>query len=111
MNEWQRFGAWRRSGFRSTKLSATNELVLRKVLFWTMPTKDLKKAKAFWSDTRKKVREGDYDSFLKSSEHDVCHVRPKAQNAADKMLSPQGTMEKKKAYWLNRSYVHELIQG
>ncbi len=93
------------------KKTPKGDLALDKVFFWTMPIKDLKKAKAFWSDTRKKIRAGDYDNFLKSTDHEICHVRPKAQNAADKMLSPQGTMEKKKAYWLNRSYILNIVQG
>ena len=33
--------------------------------------------------TRDKVREGDHTHFIRSTEHPICHVRPKAKNAAD----------------------------
>lgn len=86
------------------------ELALRKVKFWTMPTNDLTNAKAYWEDTKSKVTAGDYDHFLKSSEHPICHVRPKGVDSHDLMETPQGTKEKKKAYWLNRSYILSLLE-
>lgn len=36
---------------------------LSKVLFWTMPPKDLKVAKAFWLDTKNKIIKGRYENF------------------------------------------------
>ncbi len=85
------------------------KLVLKRVKFWTMPVNDLKLAEAYWNDTRLKVAKGEYGHFLKSSEHPICHVRPKAINALDLMETPQGTMEKKMAYWLNREYVLSVV--
>ena len=32
-----------------------NQLVFKKVMFWTMPNKDLKIARLFWEDTKKKI--------------------------------------------------------
>jgi DNA mismatch repair protein MutH len=92
--------------FKQTK---DEHLVLKRVKFWTMPTRDLSLAEAYWNDIRMKVEMGDYQRFLKSSEHPICHVRPKAINALDLMVTPQGTLEKKMAYWLNRKYVLSII--
>lgn len=82
---------------------------LEKVMFWTMPAKDLEQAKILWNDTGKKVIEKKYESFMKSSENPVCHIRPKAQNAADTTEGAQGYQVKKMAYWLNREYIKSFL--
>lgn len=41
----------------------------------------------------------------------VCHIRPKAANAADKVQLPDGQMITKQTYWLNREYVAEIVRG
>jgi len=92
------------------KKDAKNVIRLSKVMFWTMPYDDLKMAKKFWLDTKNKIAYGDYNNFIKISDGLICHVRPKAIDSLDKMKSPQGTMEKKKAYWLNREYILQQIQ-
>ncbi|MBQ6472997.1 MAG: hypothetical protein IJJ33_13515 [Victivallales bacterium] len=97
--------------FRKSQGGAPEDSVLAKIFFWSMPHKDMEATKAFWRDTRDKVRIGDYNHFLKSSEHPVCHVRPKAKNAADTTATPQGGKAKKYCYWLNRSYVLNLVNS
>jgi len=84
-------------------------LRLQKVMFWTMPAADLKVARSFWEDTKRKIKAGDYGHFIKISDDRVCHVRPKGKDSRDLMETPQGTMEKKKCYWLNAEYVHKQI--
>jgi DNA mismatch repair protein MutH len=86
------------------------ELRLKKVMFWTMPAADLEIARVFWEDTRKKIRRGIYDQFIKISDDRICHVRPKGMDSHDLMETPQGTREKKKSYWLNASYILEQIR-
>ena len=78
-------------------------------MFWTMPNNDLKVSKDFWLDTRRKVRNDDYEHFRKMSDHAICHVRPKGTDSKDLMETPSGRMEKKKCYWLNSSYIKEII--
>lgn len=41
----------------------------------------------------------------------VCHIRPKAANAADKVQLPDGQMITKQTYWLNREYIAEIVRG
>lgn len=84
---------------------------LEKVMFWTMPFKDLEQGKILWEDTRAKVAGGNYEKFVKASENPVCHIRPKAQNAADTTEGAQGFQVKKMCYWLNREYVLKLINS
>ena len=75
-----------------------------------MPHKDIEAAEVFWRDTRDKVRAGDYAHFIKSTEHPICHVRPKAKNAADTTDTPQGGKAKKLCYWLNRDYILKIVK-
>lgn len=96
--------------FRKHGKGNDKSATLEKTFFWTMPHADLLKAKCFWQDTRDKVRAGKYDSFIKISEHPICHVRPKAKDSHDLMLTPQGTYERKKGYWLNRNYILNIVR-
>lgn len=97
--------------FRKSKTKKDSDAILEKVFFWAMPVADVKKAEGYWRDTRDKVRAGDYEHFIKISEHDVCHVRPKAKNSKVRTPTPQGGLAKKYCYWLNAKYILEVING
>lgn len=96
--------------FRKRTGGTPIDAVLERVFFWSMPRKDIELAREFWQDTRDKVRAGDYMHFIKSKEHPVCHIRPKAKNAADMTETPQGGKAKKLCYWLNRDYILEIVR-
>ena len=96
--------------FRKKKGGLADDSVLERVFFWSMPHKDIEAAEVFWRDTRDKVRAGDYAHFIKSTEHPICHVRPKAKNAADTTDTPQGGKAKKLCYWLNRDYILKIVK-
>ena len=96
--------------FRKKKDGPSSDAILERVFFWSMPPKDIDTAETFWRDTRDKVRVGDYTHFIKSTEHPICHVRPKAKNAADMTETPQGGKTKKLCYWLNRDYVLNIVR-
>lgn len=70
---------------------------------------DLETARKVWEDTKAKTKAGVYDSFTKISDKMICHVRPKAKNASDLIPTPQGGTEPKKAFWLNRNYIHKIV--
>ena len=82
---------------------------LKKVMFWTMPQKDLEIAELFWQDTKYKIQHDEFDSFIKISDKRICHVRPKAKDSTDLMETASGRLIKKKAYWLNSSYIKDII--
>jgi DNA mismatch repair protein MutH len=84
--------------------------VLKKVKFWNMPEKDLEKVEKVWLDTQKKIKTGVFDNFIKISDNAIAHVRPKAQNKEDKMIDANGLLQDKKCFWLNASYVNEMIK-
>lgn len=95
--------------FRKGNDSDIKNSVLEKVFFWTMPYQDLEKAKIFWLDTRNKVRNGIFNQFMTSKSNNICHVRPKAKNAEDLMPTKLFGLQKKKAYWLNRKYIVDIV--
>lgn len=88
-----------------------SEVILDRVFFWTMPHDDLEIARLVWADTKAKVEAGKYDSFIKISNNMICHVRPKARNSSDMTPTPQGAMGPKKAFWLNRGYIQNLVKA
>ena len=91
--------------FRKSEDGVKKNTVLEKIKFWAMPVDDYQYAEELWNDTKEKISNGDYEHFIRSSQNPVCHIRPKGADSKDLMLTPQGTREKKKCYWLNRKYV------
>lgn len=87
-----------------------NDIFLYKVMFWNMPIVDLETHYYnLWKDTVKKIECGDYDNFLSSKQNPVGHIRPKAQNSKKRRITPQGTQEKIKCFWLNSKYIAQQI--
>ncbi|PKM93210.1 MAG: DNA mismatch repair protein MutH [Firmicutes bacterium HGW-Firmicutes-1] len=88
------------------------DLILYKVKFWNMPIEHLEgDYKALWQDTVVKIGNGIYNQFFKSSDNPVGHIRPKAKDSDDLMITPQGTYERKMCFWLNSKYVAKQIEG
>ena len=112
-SDWYNAMAARRSFFtvsRKKTEGLADDSVLERVFFWSMPHKDIEAAEVFWRNTRDKVRAGDYTHFIRFIEHSICHVRPKAKDAADTTDTPQGGKTKKSCYWLNRDYDLESVK-
>jgi DNA mismatch repair protein MutH len=81
---------------------------LQKVFYWNMPFTDREEARRVWEDTKRRVS-SDARNLPAASESYVAHVRPKARNAGDTELTPQGDRLVKKCFWLNREYIEAVI--
>lgn len=81
---------------------------LEKVMYWTMPLKDRLEARRVWEDTQIRLKK-DTNDLPRRSESYVSHVRPHAQNKFDVDVSPQGEMLTKRCFWLNASYIAEIV--
>ena len=81
-----------------------------KLFYWNMPYQDKVEARKVWKDTVRRVRI-DASNLPKSSENFVAHVRPKGADGKDKALTPQGTLHLKQCFWLNKSYIQEVIDA
>jgi DNA mismatch repair protein MutH len=86
------------------------ETRLEKIQYWNMPYLDREEARRVWELTRSRVAI-DASDLPKSRESRVAHVRPKARNASDTLLTPQGTHLVKKCFWLNKNYIGEVIRN
>jgi DNA mismatch repair protein MutH len=86
-----------------------NQAYLKKVFFWTMPYEDLLLAKNFWEDTQKKIKNNDFENFIKSSAGGPCFVRTKGRDSKDVMITANGNNQKKLGYWLSRKYIKNVI--
>jgi len=82
---------------------------LYKVSYWNMPYKDRMEAKRVWEET-KRLAGIDAKKLPKSADSRVAHVRPKARDGDDKELTPQGELVVKKCFWLNKSYIAEIVE-
>ena len=82
---------------------------LSKAIFWKMNSDDLDLASKFWELTKDSINRGDFKNFISMKNNFICHVRSKGLNSKDLMETPQGTMEPKKGYWLNASYIKTQI--
>jgi DNA mismatch repair protein MutH len=83
---------------------------LDKVAYWNMPYGDRLEAQAVWEETRRRVKI-DARNLPKATDNRVAHVRPKGRNKADTLPTPQGTQVTKQCFWLNQSYIHEVVKG
>lgn len=88
-----------------------DEIVVDNVMFWNMPIVDLEGSMYYvWENTVDKISSGDYNNFIKISDKQIAHIRPKGKDSKDVMLTPQGTYERKKCFWLNASYIKQQIE-
>jgi DNA mismatch repair protein MutH len=83
---------------------------LQRVTYWNMPYQDRLEAQRVWEDTKRRVQI-DASDLPRTRESRVAHVRPKAANAKDTIPTPQGTMLVKKCFWLNSSYIAEVLSS
>jgi DNA mismatch repair protein MutH len=82
---------------------------LQGATYWNMPYGDRLEAQRVWEETKRRVLI-DASDLPKASESTVAHVRPKAKNSSDTIPTPQGTMLVKKCFWLNASYIGQVLE-
>lgn len=89
-----------------------NDIYFEKAMYWNMPISDLDNHYyELWEDTVGKIKSGDYNNFMKTTDNKVGHIRPKGKDSSDLMVSPQGTYERKMCFWLNANYVAKQIEN
>ena len=83
---------------------------LEKIGYWNMPYKDRLEAERVWRDTQRRVAINAHD-LPGMTESYVAHVRPKAKDGNDKGLTPQGDLRTKQCFWLNASYIADVVSS
>jgi DNA mismatch repair protein MutH len=85
-------------------------LRLEKLGYWNMPYLDREEARKVWMDTKRRVKE-DARDLPRITESRVAHVRPHARDKSDTWPTPQRTNLVKKSFWLNASYISDVIRS
>ncbi len=92
------------------KQKNSDEIILKKVMFWNFPMSDIGEVERVWQQTINCINEDRYEDLPKISESDVAHVRPHGRNAQDTTETPQGTQEMKRCFWLNAKYIQKALK-
>jgi DNA mismatch repair protein MutH len=92
------------------QLGRDNQERLVQARYWNMPYEDRNEAQKVWEDTKRRVAL-DARNLPKASENSIAHVRPKARNSHDKILTPQGDYHVKQCFWLNKDYLFKVISA
>ena len=93
------------------KMKGSKDIVLKKAMYWNFPAQDMAEAQRVYEKAQRCVALGRYAEMPKISESLVAHVRPHGRNALDTMLTPQGTREIKRCFWLNAKYIQKVVEG
>ena len=96
--------------FRKSNDGVKYYMILEKVFFWNMPRTDLDIAEELWNDTKRKVMNNDYDNFITTKSHPVCHVRPHGTKGQT-VDTPQGIRVQPKCFWLNNDYILDIVKS
>lgn len=93
------------------KQKGSDDIILRKTMFWNFPLKDIDEAERVWRETIDCINEGRYDELPKISGSYVAHVRPHGKDSTDTIETPQKTEEVKRCFWLNAKYIQKVLSS
>lgn len=100
------------------KESEDGEVRLWRTVFWHMPESDLSEVSKVWEQTRQTIHRGVKfwwkgtrleNDLPKSKNTRIAHVRPHGQDSSDIDLLPDGRPITKQCFWLNKSYIEQVI--
>ena len=111
--------------YKETKKENPNrELFLKGIKLWNMPYQTIEtEIRQLWEEINKKIREGvkieykkrgnkmvEANDLPKSNFNGVTHVRPKGSDGTDKVVLPNGQTITKQCYWLNSTYIAQIVK-
>jgi DNA mismatch repair protein MutH len=111
--------------YRETKKQNPNRhLYLKGIKLWNMPFQTIEnEIKQLWEVINKIINEGLKIEYKKQGEkfvetnnlpkirfNGVTHVRPKGADGSDKVTLPNGQRITKQCYWLNNTYIAEIVK-
>lgn len=132
--EWE--DAWLKQNFEETKYlfvvfeyrdsekeNPHRKLYFKGIKLWNMPMQEIEgRLKEFWLSGKHILAEGvllekkSWGSNYRVSNNlpgpgsnGLCHIRPKARDASDKIQLPDGQMLTKQAFWLDREYIASIV--
>jgi len=95
------------------------EKVFKNIKLWNMPEETIEnELKSFYLQTQNvlntgviltKTARGVKNNLPSAQDNPVCHIRPKAKNAEDKVKLPDGQWITKQCFWLDKEILHIII--
>lgn len=96
------------------------KLFFKGIKLWNMPEEHINTyVYPMWEETKRvliegveltQTNKGISNNLPGPKFNNVTHIRPKAQNAADKIMFPDGQMITKQGYWLDRKYISNELR-
>lgn len=111
--------------FKETKKqNPSRKLYFKGIKLWNMPYETIEtKIKELWNEVKKVVDEGvaieykyhgkklvETNNLPKIGFNGVTHLRPKGIDGSDKVVLPDGQKITKQCYWINNSYIADIIK-
>lgn len=133
--DWE--NSWLKQNFESTKYlfvifeykerekdNPNRKLYFKGIKLWNMPVMEIEnRLKKFWFDVKSILQTGvkfenkawgskvrGFNNLPSAGENGLCHIRPKARDASDKIQLPDGQYITKQALWLDREYIGDIIK-
>lgn len=130
--------SWLKNHFEETKFlfvvfeykekknqNPNRSLFFKKIVLWNMPKTEIDGALyKFWMDVRKIINDGVVlkpvkqkdktiveNNLPKPGHNGICHIRPKARDGSDKIPLPDGRPITKQAFWLDNTYIANIIKN
>ncbi|RAZ69178.1 Sau3AI family type II restriction endonuclease [Planococcus maitriensis] len=108
-------------GYQETlRENPDRNLYFKGVHLWNMPMEEIEgRLKDFWLEGRailekgvllKKTNRGISNNLPGPQTNGLCHVRPRARNAGDRIILPDGQPITKQAFWIDREYIGEITK-
>jgi DNA mismatch repair endonuclease MutH len=94
-----------------TKETPQTECRFGHPFFWRPSASELETIRQEWEIYRLEIREGRAAHLTPASKTAAIHVRPHARSAADVDLAPRVGPVVKKSFWLNRSFLQQLLRS
>ena len=85
-------------------------LRFKKGMFYNLPYSDLIEVQRLWNQVRNGIKNGIYGN-TPQDENRVSHIRPHGKDSHDTIETPSGTKEVKRCFWLNASYLKNVIEN
>lgn len=78
--------------------------------YWTMPYDDRLASKEVWIETKRRINANNYD-LPKRKDHSIAFVNTHGRDSRDLVRTPQGGLQTRRSFWLNRHYLAEVIEN
>jgi DNA mismatch repair protein MutH len=93
-----------------TKSTMPNRCTVMKPVYWAPTADELSVIREEWTMFRDLIRAGQANHLPTAAKTHAIHIRTKGRDSHDLDALPDGSLVTKKAFWLNVSFVHDLLK-